>query len=115
MIKEAVAAAKIHLEIGELRDLADGSKESWAVNLLKRIDLKLVVHEEREPEPEAADFDGLLLEIDAEEGVLDVVGLGVLAPSAARSGGGVLVAVGGGLEDLVEGDEFVEQADGKRT
>jgi hypothetical protein len=108
---EAVAALEIHLKIRQLGDAVNRPGECLLV-ALKGVNAQFVVHEQAEPETEAADFDGLLLDVHAEEAVLDEVFLRLLSPvPLAFNDYGIAVAVGDGLENAEQADEFMEQTD----
>jgi len=82
VIMQAVSPAEVHLQIRQLGDMVDGVDELASFGL-ERIHAEFVVHQQTEPEPETADFDGLLLDVHSKETVLDEMLLGMSLPSVA--------------------------------
>src|SRR5271157_748996 len=69
VIMQTVATAKIHLQVGELRDVFDGAAE-LALFRRERIEAEVVVHNQAEPQSQPADLDCLLLNVNAKKTIL---------------------------------------------
>ena len=114
VVVQAVAAAEVHLQVRQLGDVVNGVNEFAALGL-EGINAQFVVHEQTEPKTEAADFDGLLLDVHTKKAALDEVFLGFLFPGIALAFDRVFIAVGDALENPAEGNQLVQQADRERA
>ncbi len=95
-----------------MRDALNGGEELGALGL-ERIDAYVVVNDEGQPEPEAADLNGLLLDVDAIQTILDDMRLCLVNPLLSVFADGIDVAIGNRAEETAQIDQFVEKADRK--
>src|SRR5262249_32085750 len=113
-VEQAVTTMETHFQVWELRNTADGSQELSTLSA-EWVETKIVIDNKTEPKPQAADFDRLLLDLDAEEPVLDGIVLGVVEPARAGLANRIDITIGSGLRKPAKVDQFVEQAHGKRA
>ena len=88
---------------------------NWLFSAVKGSIPRVVVHYQGQPQAQAADLNGLLLDVDAKEAILHDVLLGIVQPSRAFAPDRVHITVGNRSENPAEIHQLVEQSHRKST